>query len=889
MANFFDQFDAGSEPTARITVTKGPDYSGAISSIESGGNYRAVGPNTGKGRALGKYQVMDFNVGPWSEEVLGQRLTPMQFLASPEAQDAVFNAKFGSYAQKYGPEGAARAWFAGEGGMNNPSARDVLGTSVADYANKFNTAMGFNNERRPVVEAAQAAMPKPGNFFDQFDGKPAPAAPPGFDERFAPVIEAAPQNAEALSAGLRSEADRRIVRQGYGRDPQPGEAEFDSAVAEWANTALLNVPRNIGAATLSFRFGVPFNEAYERLKDFEEARSRLNPVSSGVGTAGGIVQGAVTLPGIGGGASTVGRAGRAGATAGGYSAASSLIDSKDPLTATVAGGLGAGLGFVAAPVAEKIVGLVTRLVQRGAMNTKFLNNDGTLTPEAMKAARDAGIEPGDFQTVLVNAYGKKFSDKGASPATAREAAADEFGITLTPGQATGDFSRIKYEQDAARGGYGPLAAKAARNRFEEQGGQIGAARSGIQSQIAGEQPMVGSVDEAAGSVLSGVKSAAAKQRADFKGKYQDALTREGEFSDIAFRGVGDRIKVALSDGDNPVIIDDVTTPIANRAIADLDRISGLRIQNSAAPGGQPDPAQIVGVNLRGVDQARKRLVAFYQSAKGSQNASDARAVQRIIDGFDNEVEMAMQTGLFSGDDAALSALKAARESYRKYRQTFKPGGAGDDVGRSMERIAERDATAGEVANLLYGHSAIGERGVSARLANRMKQVFGEGSDEWSAIKQGLWMRLTSKPEGMNDFGPQAMSERIFKFVNGDGAALARQVFSPEEIGQIKRFAAAVKNVVPPRDAVNWSGTAYTLAALQGGGLGGAGLYFGADPQTAAALASLRIGGKVAKDIVRGRSASKYFSRGAPSTLPPPGAGATPGVGVGVGLGAGQYE
>jgi hypothetical protein len=120
--------------------------SGAISGIESvgqpNGGYGAIGPQTKQGRAYGKHQVMDFNVGPWTAEVLGKAMTPQEFLANPQAQDAVFKAKFGQLAQKYGPEGAARAWFAGEGGMNNPNASDVNGMTVSRYAEKFNKGYG---------------------------------------------------------------------------------------------------------------------------------------------------------------------------------------------------------------------------------------------------------------------------------------------------------------------------------------------------------------------------------------------------------------------------------------------------------------------------------------------------------------------------------------------------------------------------------------------------------------------------------------------------------------------------------------------------------------------------------------------------------------------------
>jgi len=144
MANWWDEAPlAGAAPA---TSAEQSPFAGAISSIESGsqgGNYKLVGPVTRTGdRALGRYQVMGANIGPWSEEILGRRITPQEFMASPEIQDTIFNGKFGQYAQKYGPEGAAKAWFAGEGGMNNPNARDVLGTSVSSYANKFNRALG---------------------------------------------------------------------------------------------------------------------------------------------------------------------------------------------------------------------------------------------------------------------------------------------------------------------------------------------------------------------------------------------------------------------------------------------------------------------------------------------------------------------------------------------------------------------------------------------------------------------------------------------------------------------------------------------------------------------------------------------------------------------------
>lgn len=120
-----------------------PDYASAIAAIESGGKYGELGPVTRTGdRAYGKFQIMGSNIGPWTEAALGRRLTPQEFLASPQAQDAVFQHRFGQYANKYGPEMAARAWFAGEKGMHNPNAKDQLGTTVESYGRRFMGHLG---------------------------------------------------------------------------------------------------------------------------------------------------------------------------------------------------------------------------------------------------------------------------------------------------------------------------------------------------------------------------------------------------------------------------------------------------------------------------------------------------------------------------------------------------------------------------------------------------------------------------------------------------------------------------------------------------------------------------------------------------------------------------
>jgi hypothetical protein len=95
---------------------------GALSDVESrgSGGYKARGPVVKSGmykgqRAYGKYQVMEGNIGPWTEKYHGERLTAEQFLNNPEAQDTVAENLILSNWRKYGNiEDAISVWFTGK-------------------------------------------------------------------------------------------------------------------------------------------------------------------------------------------------------------------------------------------------------------------------------------------------------------------------------------------------------------------------------------------------------------------------------------------------------------------------------------------------------------------------------------------------------------------------------------------------------------------------------------------------------------------------------------------------------------------------------------------------------------------------------------------------------
>jgi hypothetical protein len=158
----------------------------ATKTQESGGNYHNVTTTKNKQgqpqSALGAYGIMDFNVGPWSKELLGREVSPQEFLSNPGLQDAIYRGKMAQYVSKYGVEGAGRAWLGGEGAVNHPERTDPLGTSVGSYGQ--HTARLVNKGVMPS-ELAIAGAPSPGmpsappSSLLAFNGQPADIGPGG--------------------------------------------------------------------------------------------------------------------------------------------------------------------------------------------------------------------------------------------------------------------------------------------------------------------------------------------------------------------------------------------------------------------------------------------------------------------------------------------------------------------------------------------------------------------------------------------------------------------------------------------------------------------------------------------------------------------------------------
>lgn len=118
----------------------------AIATQESGGNYKAIGPQTKYGHAYGKYQVLAPNVGPWTKKYWGTALTPQQFLNNPQAQEAVARGQLQSYFNKYGAQGAAAMWYSGQPDPNKTYGNPPVYKYVSSV---MNHAGGYKGQSTP--------------------------------------------------------------------------------------------------------------------------------------------------------------------------------------------------------------------------------------------------------------------------------------------------------------------------------------------------------------------------------------------------------------------------------------------------------------------------------------------------------------------------------------------------------------------------------------------------------------------------------------------------------------------------------------------------------------------------------------------------------------------
>jgi hypothetical protein len=427
-------------------------------------------------------------------------------------------------------------------------------------------------------------------------------------------------------------------------------------------------------------------------------------------------------------------------------------------------------------------------VQSGAEQSRMKD----VLPAASMGAATGAVVGGALSPVtdiagygLGKVMGRAQPAKGVD-AGARMQLADQFDIPLTQGQVTGNIPQQAKELTITRTGTGP-GQRTMQGFFDSQEAAIRGKGDEIGDYLG--RGVGVSDDLAAGSaVQKGLTDVAGVYKQRGQELYQAADDMSGQISRTAIENYPDLIvsKIKASN----FKLDPKLHPSVFSWFEDLDALA-----NKGVLHGPPVLPSTKPVSFDEFWKLGKRL----NGLKAKNDADDA-AIQMVQKAWRESWDAAADTSFFAGAKEAMDMVKDGNYSYSKYLDLTRPE-PGDKVGQRIAEIIKDNPTGNQVVNWLIGKSASGSAGYGPQMVAKLKEVLGEGSAEVMALRQTMWSHLT-------DGGAQKISSNIDQFLDGSGAALAKELFDAKELKLIRDFGKAVKLTVPLKEATNYSNSGY---------------------------------------------------------------------------------
>ncbi|GJM17468.1 MAG: hypothetical protein DHS20C13_27950 [Thermodesulfobacteriota bacterium] len=220
--------------------------------------------------------------------------------------------------------------------------------------------------------------------------------------------------------------------------------------------------------------------------------------------------------------------------------------------------------------------------------------------------------------------------------------------------------------------------------------------------------------------LSGHRTSKGEPFPDIQAKIKDVKDIARRHRDNLYtqaRGAGASVSVRSLEGLNESIrtslvdFDIETMSIVHKRLTELDQINSL-----------PSNAK---VKLNAIDRYRQRL---NKNRPAMKNESEAFALDIIKGQVDSHIDDLFNSDMISGSPDAITKWKEARAAHTAYRNNFKE----DKVIRKM---AEQEATPEEMRQWIFGASLTGARKESGRTVAKLKELIGDNSPEFRALRQ----------------------------------------------------------------------------------------------------------------------------------------------------------
>lgn len=487
------------------------------------------------------------------------------------------------------------------------------------------------------------------------------------------------------------------------------------------------------------------------------------------------------------------------------------------------GAVGAAIpgGAAVAQWATKAGGSALRklITQKGAMTP-----NGTLTSEGKALLEAAGYDVAQLSDDFAKAFNKRLNEGLDAPAAGAAAQLDEFGIPAMRANVTGnaaDFAKVK---SAAAGAAGPRQERAAREALDAQAGAVTQASDNLAERMG----RLGDQGDAAITMQQALRSGRDAARDAAKKAY--GLLPEGMVNGELVKSLGSQLSAGLKAAGQGI---DRAAVNAQAAIRELDAVF-----SSANKG---------GVKFDDLERARQGLVRAQKAAAGGSIGVDQVATSNLKKAFDQKIEDLMTSGLIDGDPAFITAAKKARGLWADYQRKY----FGDDAtSRFVQKMVSDDASPDDVVKWMFGVSKMGSGRMNSTIAKGLKNYVGDTSDAWQMVRGAAIRQILKKPDGMTQYGPKALAERLGDFLTSPTTReLSRELFTSAERGTLLRYQAALKRLVAPDGALNPSGSGYEVGRRLSGlfktvtEIGGA--VYGGMPGWLLAKSGMGAGGAIA--------------------------------------------
>lgn len=224
------------------------------------------------------------------------------------------------------------------------------------------------------------------------------------------------------------------------------------------------------------------------------------------------------------------------------------------------------------------------------------------------------------------------------------------------------------------------------------------------------------------------------------------------------------------------------------------------------------------IDFKNIDSFRRSLGKRIGNLDVTKGGEERALLLEMKTTLDNSIDTALTQGLMHGDVATMKLVKEGRAVWSDYMKKFFPRqkdrfGQIDLAGNKLQKILSGE-TPENVVNYFVNVTRSGPKRETLELFDRVKNIFGEGSEEIALVKDAVIHRMFTNAQlkGKGDITRVSIVKNYFDFFNKN-SSLANKMFNLEEREAIRQFVGQVARTIPAEMRMNPSGSGHLIARL----------------------------------------------------------------------------